>query len=376
MRNLLILSIAVLLKLSNCFAQETPKPEFFGIYAVINEELIEFKKENAVKLSGAGDIMNTTLGIRELQGQWFKDSNIYFITYGIESKPTLSTLTWKEAVTWKNSISGEMKSAEAKMYVADNNIEFKIAPVQGMQECYKYVPSKSLAEGYYCLHFGRLTSKEAMNMTVEANSNKDVFDFAITQGLKIKGELGSCSIEDGEYTLPPSYGLFLIENNEYVKIQVSRGGVKNIPEFGPLDERRRGLKDISNVELNSLKLEKMFISFSKENPRVGVKISISTADYKDMIPEKMFLSKLKQIEADTRSKREIKKLKPIELEKLWIEENDIPFKTVISGFVKPRIASLHIEKTLEPGVYAFHNGLLKGQSPTFGVDNIIYSFRV
>ena len=122
-------------------------------------------------------------------------------------------------------------------------------------------------------------------------------------------------------------------------------------------------------------LENIFISFSKENARVGVKISISTADYKDMIPEKMFLSKLKQIEVDTRSKNEIKKSKPEEIEKVWIEDFEIPFKTVISGFDN-RIASLLLEEKLKTGVYAFHNGLLKGQQPTYGVDNVIYSFVV
>lgn len=375
MRKLLVFLVLVLLGLNSCFAQETPKPEFFGIYAVVNGQLIEFNKKDAAKLSGVGDLVNTTLGIRELNGPWLKDSKIYFITYGIKSRPTLSKLTWKETIQSKNFMTGATTNVEAKMYVANGNIEFKIAPVEGMEDCYKFIPSETLEEGYYCLHFGRLTSNDAMNMSIESNSNADIFDFAITKGLRIKGNLEDCNLEEGEYILPPSYGLHFIENGKYITVPVSKGGVKNIPEFGTLDERRRGVINITDIELDNSTLEKMFISFSKENARVGVKISISTADYKDMIPEKMFLSKLKQIEVDTRSKNEIKKSKPEEIEKVWIEDIEIPFKTVISGF-DDRIASLFIEEKLKPGVYAFHNGLLKGQQPTYGVDNVIYSFFV
>jgi hypothetical protein len=376
MKKLLVLSIFVLLGIKLCFAQETPKPEFFGIYAVVNGQLKEFNKKDAAKLSGAGDMINTTLGIRELNGPWFVDSTIHFITYGINKRPILTKLTWEETVQSKNVVTGATANVEAKMYVANGNIEFRIAPIQEMEDCYKFLPSETLKEGYYCLHFGRLTSQDAFDMTVESNTQNDVFDFAVTKGLKIEGDLSSCNIDKGEYTLPESYGLHFIEDGNYIKIPISRGGVKNIPEFGPIDNRRRGVVNVTDVTLNASKLEKVFISFSEKNPRMGVRISISAADYKDMVPEKMFLSKLKQVEVDTRKEREIKKNKPEEMEKVWIEEVEIPYETVISGFIYPRIASLHLENNLEPGVYAFHNGLLKGLPPTFGVDNIIYSFRV
>ncbi len=362
------------LLLSLCFisfGQDNIKPEFFGTYVVINGKLIEFNKDAAANLSGVGDLLNPTLGIKQLNGPWFSGKDAYFISYGNKNKPVLTKLIWQKTIPSKNSITGENITLEANMWVPNGDIELKIAPIQGMDDCFKLIPSKPLTEGVYCLHFGRLTSKNYIDASVEANADKDVFDFALTNGFLIRGDLANCDIDKGEYIRPDYYGLYFIQDKKYVNIPVNKAAKSSIPEFGSLDARRRGLTEISPIVLESSKLEKTFIAFS--NPEVT--LSISNAQYKNMIPEKMFLSKLKQIEVDTRSERQIKKGEPEEIQKVWVEDIEIKTFFDLNSFV-PSVVRIYISTPLEPGVYAFHNGLLKGQKTTFGIENVIYSFTV
>jgi hypothetical protein len=375
MKSLLFILSFIALSHFNLYSQDIPLPEYYGIYSVVNGKLYEFNKSNAAKISGVGNLVNTTLGIKHIYGPWFNDAGCYFIIYGKPLKLELIELTWKSKVNVQNPMDGSVSSIDANMYVPSRTIALRVAPIKDLQNCYKYVPAEKLTEGYYCLDDGSLSSHNAMEISNEANSNSNVFDFAITYGLRIRGDLNKCDFDKGEYILPKNYGLFFIENKKYVKMPFNRKS-KNIIEYGDISTRRKGLLQISEVVFDSAQLERVFVSFSEYNIRGKVRVSLTTANHKDIIPEKMYLSKLKKITVDTRSKHEINKGKPQELKEVWIEDKEIPIIVKTSGFYYPLVALIVISKPLSPGVYAFHNGLLKGLKHSFGVQNIIYSFTV
>jgi len=374
MRKLIVLFFLMQFGYSSILSQELVKPEYYGTYAVVNGQLVEFPKDSATNVVGVGNLLKTNLGIRDLKGPWLRDSTLYFVIYGDMSKLILSRVEWRNTVESKNPMTGVVSAVQAKMYVAVENIELKVAPYGNINNCIKLVPAKALKEGYYCIHTGRLTSDNAINMTVEANAKKDVFDFTVTEGFIKKGDMSKCDIEKGEYIKPTYYGLWAIENKKYIYIPVTKS--KEITTYLNNNKKNKGLLSITPVNLEASNLEKTIISYSYENARKGIKIGLSNASYKDMVPEKMFLSKLKQIEVDTRSKKDIKKNKPPKMEKIWVEDYQITYNVSITSFYYPRIARIYFENHLEPGIYALHNGALKGQSLSFGTSNVIYSFSV
>ena len=138
-----------------------------------------------------------------------------------------------------------------------------------------------------------------------------------------------------------------------------------------------GIINLSGESFTADELADFFVVFSEYDLRAGDKapINLKYAPHRNMIPEKMFLEKLQPIEVDLRSKREVKKNKPPEITNAWLFEKSIPFEVSING-LDGRICKINILEKLEPGIYAFHNGKLNGESLTYSLQNVVYSFEI
>jgi hypothetical protein len=246
-----------------------------------------------------------------------------------------------------------------------------------MENAYKYIPSKPLQEGYYCFHNGRLTSGEPMAATVEANAKNDIFDFIVSKNFGKSKKLSTLDINAGQYTLTPDFGMYFIQNKEYVRVPIIKK--ENTIIYGGKKSDSVAIITMPITVINKEQIAKYWISTSKENARndgfFRLKIDLSTVLYQDMIPERMILSKLKEVEIDSRSKKEIKNNVAPKIIKAWIEEKVIPYDIEFCWYSNPFIVKCELKEPLEPGVYAWHNGGLNGKEPTYR-NYVIYDFVV
>jgi len=362
----------------NIYAQ-TPKPEYFGAYMVINGKLIELKSANAdtIRTSGTLDMGNPILGIKQKRGQWISDNNFYFLIYDDKQQgktPTLSTLTFKATDVHTNPITHQQQQVNVNLWEFDKDIPLKTAPVTDLQNAYKYVTETPLPEGSYI--FSKSGRQQSDGLFSATNNAKDVWHFTFSKSLMMDRDLSKCDIDKREYTLPSSFGFWVINNNQYVQIPATKS--KDIVKYRDSTKTfPYGVTDLSGTEISQNQLAKTFIAFSDKDIRQGsTEMNLFYKIYFNMIPEKMYLSKLKQIEVDTRTDKDIKKGNPANIVKVWVEDKSIPFNNSISSFYNKQLSRVYIDQALEPGTYAFHNGRINGKDLSFGGTNIVYTFVV
>lgn len=361
----------------NLFGQDQPKPDFWGVFLVSNGKLIEFKDQDAKNLSMSGSLIQATMGISSVQGSpYFSDLNTYFIVYGDKMNPKNGQNPVLSKLVWNGSLN---------MYVAGESVNLKIGPVPGLPDAYKLIPERSLNQGLYCFHSGRLNSTSPMDGAIESNAKKDVWTFWISKEFMGRGQLSSVDISNGEYTTTPSYGLFLIQDSKYIQVPVCRD--KSIETFIDNDIEMKGVTELSGIEVDSAKMTHWMVANSENDIRnliVNVSMRVNYLPYKDMIPERMYLSKLKNVSVDVRTKKQIKKGEPEKITNIWVLSEPIPHLASISETAPTICRIVPIERLdvnapkikLSPGVYAFHNGVLNDGKRTFGVTDVVYTFTV
>lgn len=374
---LLVLFVVVLSS-----AQSPPLPTYYGTYIVSNGELLELPPEKADDLSGVGFINNAAVGLKQLNGMsnpWVNDPNASFIVYmqKFGLKPVVAKLTYKENVSLKNMMTGQNETKTAQMYMPEKYIQLRTAPIDGKQDALHLVPASPLENGIYVIDLtGRIKDNSAFAFAQESNAKKDVWTFVVSaDGCIGRGSLSEIDLEAGEYVLPPPFGMYLIANSKYHQIPVHRNS--DIVSFNLENGSYSGIIILSGESFTADELADFFVVFSEYDLRAGEKapINLKYAPHRNMIPEKMFLEKLQPIEVDLRSKREVKKNKPPEITNAWLYEKSIPFEVSING-LDGRICKVKILEKLEPGKYAFHNGKLNGESLTYSLQNVVYSFEI
>lgn len=366
-------------------AQNSLIPQYFGTYMVINNNINELSGSLADSLRGVGFLDNSLLGISNLKGnyrKWITDSNLYFIVYNQDftEKPILAKMEYKKNTQMKNSMTEQIQEVAVNMFVPSQYINLRVAPIEGKQGAYKLIPEKPLEPGIYVFDLrGRIKSNSPFNYTVEENSKNDVWSFVISKGGCIGlGVLSSANLSNYEYTIPNKYGFFLINNLNYEQVPVTKNSEIKTINFSDDKESIDVILSLSNIIISKSNIKDYFVTFSEYNLRSGEvsgKISLTYVPYKDMFPEKMYLSKLKQIEVDLRTKNQIKKGDAPKLANVWVEETNIPIEVEIN-FADGRICKIKSKEKLGNGVYAFHNGGINGKKLTFGFSNVIYTFQI
>lgn len=365
-------------------AQNSLIPQYFGTYMVINNNLTELSGSMADSLRGVGFLDNSLLGISNLKGnyrKWITDSNLYFIVYNqdFKEKPILAKMEFKRNTQMKNSMTEQIQDVAVNMFVPSQYINLKIAPIEGKQGAYKLMPEKALEPGIYAFDLrSRIKSNSPFDYSLEENSKNDVWSFVISKGGCIGlGVLSSVNLSNDEYTIPNKYGFFLINDVNYAQVPVTKNSEIKTIDFN--DEKEiDAILSLSNIIISQSNIRDYFVTFSEYNLRSGEvsgKISLTYVPYKDMFPEKMYLSKLKQIEVDLRTKNQIKKGDAQKLAIVWVEETNIPIEVEIN-FADGRICKIKSKEKLGTGVYAFHNGGINGKKLTFGFSNVIYTFQI
>lgn len=364
------------------FAQNTPMPQFFGTYMVVDNNLNELSGSLADSLKGVGYIGNTLMGIKNVKGlrrNWVNDPNTSFIVYqkDLKEQPVLAKLEYKSQVKMKNSMTGQEEAVTVEMYIPTKFINLKTAPIEGKDGAFRLIPEFPLEDGRYVFDLrGRIKTNDAFAFTVEQNSKNDIWSFVVSRdGCTGYGKLTDDIIAKGKYTVPPGYGMWVIKNFDYVQIPVHRNSEIKSAVYN--DGKYETLASKPTATFLKSEFRDYFIIFSEKDRRGGESSTryLNYVPFKDMWPEKMYISKLKEIEVDMRSKREIKKNKPPKMEKVWIAEKDIPFDIVNNN--DGRLSKIIIKEDLEPGFYSFHNGGINGIKATYGMNyNAIYSFEI
>jgi hypothetical protein len=383
-RIIFLLQIVLLLGINGLSQnQEIPDLQFFGTYLLINGQLIELSAENAESLSGSGNIMSAMLGIKSPKGLrsfWINDPNVSIILYGNNrgEKPVFGTLKYQSNMFMAHPITQQQQQVEVNMYILDKEIPVRIAPIEGKQDALHLVPANRLADGFYVLDkTGRIKQTDAFAATREANANNDIWTFVIsTDGFNGSATLDKVDVSKGEYTTPPGFGMFLVANNKYIQIPVHRNS--EIENFSLDDRNYFGLNKINDIKISADDIQNFFVTYCESDIRgttLNLAINIGYKSHRDMIPELMFLEKLKQVEVDLRSNRDIRRDRPPKIEKVWVADKTVGTRSLQNRF-NNRISKNTMILDLEPGVYAFHNGRLNGENLTFGAQAIFYSFII
>jgi hypothetical protein len=373
-----LLMINFFIPKNTLFGQDDPKPDFFGVFAVSNGVLYEFQDSQAKNLTSLASSTTTgILGFPSLgtEKKFFSDPKLYFIIYGEKmnpmkgKKPMLSTITYLPA---------------SQLYIASANINLKVGPIPGLPDAYKLIPENPLPQGLYSFHSGRLKSTSVLDASVEANAQKDVWTFFISKEYMGNGQLSEVNLQKGEYTCPPNYGLFLIQNFNYIQIPVSSD--KAVVKYTGGAEKRKVLTELSGVVVDSSFMIPWMVSNNEENIRGRmVNVSIKAHNiYKDIIPEKMVLSKLTKKTLDLRSEKDIKKGEPEQMTDVWVADEQVPYLAIICDLEQTlcRIVPVSEMKItappikLAPGDYALHNGIMTDDKNSFGSSDIVYTFTV
>jgi hypothetical protein len=367
---------------NNGYTQTTLAPQFYGTYMVIENSLNELTGSIADSLSGVGFIGNTLLGVKNVKGskrKWINDDRAYFIVYQKELKeqPVLAKVEYKSKVSMKNSATGQDQEVAVGMFVPTKFINLRMAPLEGKEGALKLIPEFPLENGWYVFDLrGRIKTNDAFAFTQEQNSKNDIWSFIVTTGGCVGyGKLSDFDITKEEYTVPPSFGMWIVNGFNYAQVPVHRK--TDIKEAEYNGEDYEVLAASPTVSFSKDDFRNFFVIFSEKDRRAGEKSTayINYVPYKDMWPEKMFFSKLKEIEVDMRTKREKKKNEPQKMEKVWISEKEIQFD--ISNNFDGRLSKITLKENLEPGVYAFHNGGINGVKTTYGFAyNVVYSFEI
>jgi len=171
--NKLLLVIFILLSVVSC---KEKLPDSYGIYIVSNNE------QNALvpqKLIFRGNMFSSISGLKEASGSCSSVIN-NLIVFQKDIKPNnifLTKLKFQTTASVSNLLGNSY--IDVNLWTADNNIEIKIAPVDGKIDMYRIIPVSPLLNGFYAIHFGELTNQETLN-----SIDKLVYGFVIGSSIK------------------------------------------------------------------------------------------------------------------------------------------------------------------------------------------------
>lgn len=376
---LMFLGMAILPQIT-LICQEVPVPEYYGIYVVQNGMLYEFQESTAREIALRGTASFPMLGIARRADDntpFISDRGLYFIVYGDKMNPSKGA---------KPSLSYTRYNADADIFMHDFPIALKIKPFPKLQDAYILIPEGRLEkQGLYCFHSGRLSSSNPSDASNESNAkNKDTWLFYLSEEWVGFGKLNKESLAKGQYTLPPSHGVHLIQKEEFVQIPITKKDF--LIDYLDGDTIKTGIDRLSGITTEHSSMMPWFISFNEHDIRgdlLNVSMKAKEINFRDIIPERMRLSKIELKTVDTRTKKEIKKNEPPRYQNIYVEEINIPFVVKLSivptlcrivPTKKGTIDSEHI--VLPPGLYALHNGVLTAEGKTFGIYPIVYTFQI
>ncbi len=137
--------------------EETPVPEFYGLYLVSDGHLVELGdalggdrcKYIAVDSSG----MLGSLCLAKSSGKQ-ADANAYFLAYGPDWKVgslSLYALSFQTSVKVMNVYKAGYEARPANCWFPSRQVALKRGPVSGHDDLYRLVPSEPLANGAYAI---------------------------------------------------------------------------------------------------------------------------------------------------------------------------------------------------------------------------------
>ena len=153
---------------------QTPKPEYFGIYIVDKDNLIELEKS---KLGANANLLSALVGLEEPPELQIETDEFYLIYYSNDipySSVYLSKLEYKTSAQIEN-FTGKQK-VDMNMWVQEKKIPLKVAPIKGEEDMYRLVPNESLNNGVYAVHYGILDNQATLEI---AKKNDSVYGFLI-----------------------------------------------------------------------------------------------------------------------------------------------------------------------------------------------------
>jgi hypothetical protein len=165
-RYVIIALIAICL--SGC---QTKLPENYGVYCsgkslqLVNSQKIKFN----------GNILETITGLAGPSGVEIGALD-YLIVFEKDLNPKqikLVKLSFQKFGTVQNIMGPQ--AVETNLWVASQNIEFDVTPIEGKKNMFKIIPKTRLANGFYALHYGGLDKLSAM----EAANGNNAYDFVI-----------------------------------------------------------------------------------------------------------------------------------------------------------------------------------------------------
>ncbi|MDP8256126.1 MAG: hypothetical protein P9M14_10270 [Candidatus Alcyoniella australis] len=157
-RKLFVSAAVVCLMLSVlATAADVPAPDFMGLYTYDGSQLTKLDRafsttaDNSAGKSVVGFPANTNFPLVQ--------PDVVFVAYHEKIElleANIIGLTW-EGIKMLDGQEFKSENYELNMYVRDGEkiVRFNVAPLEGQNFTYKYVPEKPLAPGKYLFYFGR-----------------------------------------------------------------------------------------------------------------------------------------------------------------------------------------------------------------------------
>ena len=394
-----IITTILMLVLSANFAQDDPIPEFYGVYMVLDDRLIELNEANKSNITGLKfTISYSCVGIKEVgTNEWLKSNNIYFIVYGdqVNNQFYLSEMRFKntiqrpaDAMERVGHESMTHVNAEVNMNMVSKNINLRKAPVKGLENAVKYVPSEPITEGAFAFHDG------VLNITKTSETTSDIlkrpcWDFIYSVKFSPDKPIQDLNFSKGEYTVPNDYGIWIVDKSQGLVELSQTKFLDVIPYYFDEEFKVNRLQGLTTSGNGQAIKEKAF-------SRANTVSSANMANYllvlnenvvgrgsgtieivgESIAPDAVYLSKLKTIEIDKRSKGGLKKNKPPKIDVVWVEDLNIPIVDINQSWYSPLLFVLSFENALAPGRYALHNGGINDQPRTWGIMPKVFYFEV
>jgi hypothetical protein len=150
-------------------------PENYGVYAYGDKGRVALMGQDILF---KGNLFQSITGLKSSSGYGFK-SVTHLIVFEKDLNPKSIGLV-QLGLRKTGSVSDPFGNTLIKLdfYVAQNKIEFEVAPMNDKRDMYKITPKKRLESGFYALHFGGLESMS----TIEASIGNKAYDFVIGDG--------------------------------------------------------------------------------------------------------------------------------------------------------------------------------------------------
>lgn len=165
-------------------AERVPIPEFHGIYLVSQGQFVDLKE---TRINAAGTLMESVWGIKSLSGVTISDKKAYIILYSDipPQSVDLAKLKYLHKIEYEHPVMEFLGEpvVDVEMWVADEDIRLKVAPIEGKGDMYRLVPAAPLSPGVYAIHSGNLYGRSPVRVVYE------VLDFRLEEEVKVEAEI-------------------------------------------------------------------------------------------------------------------------------------------------------------------------------------------